>query len=382
MESTYHYITTADERDAAINALKQERVIGIDTEGDSLYHYDERVSFIQIAGAHACYLFDPILLDSVMPLGVIFGNRDILKVFHGADYDIASLKRDFNFSIAALFDTSLAARAIGIGEFSLQSLIARFFGVTLSKTHQKSNWGYRPLKPSQLEYAQNDVAYLIRLHALLSEEVKKRGREDQLIEECLLMEEITWHGRPFVPDDYLKIKGSRVLSYDAQKVLRALVVLRDQIARGRNTPPFKVIGNEDLLLLAKACPKDDSDLARLFPKESAPTHRYGVPLLNAIGEGLKSNTPLPRKERVRRENLSSGGERLLARLKLWRNHQAEAEGVEPAMVIPSPVLKEIAMAIPQTVEVLSSVSSLRPWQVRRYGASLLTEITQAALRPL
>lgn len=138
MSVEYQYITTADDRDAAIEALSHADRIGVDIEGDSLYHYNERVTLIQISGGGKNYIFDPLLLDSVMGLGPLFSNRLILKIFHGSDYDITSLKRDFGFTIGPVFDTALAARAIGMTRWSLKELVFRFFDITLAKIHSSA----------------------------------------------------------------------------------------------------------------------------------------------------------------------------------------------------------------------------------------------------
>ncbi len=381
LPADYVYITTPDQRDRAIDALRRAPIIGVDTEGDSLYHYQERVSLIQIADRDAQYIFDPILLDTVLPLDALFGNRSILKIFHGADYDIVSLKRDFGFTIGPIFDTTLAARAIGLREFSLQHLLHRFFNVSISKVYQKSNWSARPLKPAQLEYAKDDTTYLVRLYELLRDQVQEKGRGDQLEEECRLMEEMTWKGRPFDPVDYLRIKGANALSEASQRALCALVILRDRLARERDLPPFKVMASDDFLTLAKALPREEADFVQLFPKEGAAIHRYRLPILAAIAEGLASPLPETQRETTRGERMSPTRQKLFERLKLWRNRQAEHEGVEPAMVIPSPVLKEMAMRRgPVTLAMLSSPPLLRSWQIKRYGEALLQEMALPAIK--
>lgn len=375
MDFHYEYITTSDALREAVDHLRGASVIGVDTEGDSLYSYQEKVSLIQISGGERHFIIDPLLLETVQPLGLLLEERSILKIFHGADYDLVSLKRDFGFNIGPIFDTTLAARALGIREFSLQNLIVRYFQLTLSKTHQKSNWSIRPLPKDQLDYAAQDTAYLIPLYALLKKEIEEKGRMDQIEEECRLLEAITWSGKSFEPDDYLRIKGARALPPSAQKVLRELAVVRDQLAKKRNRPPFKVISNDDLLKMAKESPRSEEDLKRLFPRETAPVFRNPTLWLNAVSKGLTTTDPLPKIERNGEAPLTPDQEKLLTRLKEWRNKQAEQEGIEPAMVITSGVLREIAKRTPKSAGALREVASLREWQIRRYGEPLLKEIS-------
>ncbi|MFQ5779663.1 MAG: ribonuclease D [Nitrospiria bacterium] len=370
-----NYITTPELRDAAISDLKGCSVIGVDTEGDSLFSYQERVSLIQISGEETHYIFDPLLLDTVQPLAALLEDRSILKVFHGADYDLVSLKRDFHFNIGPVFDTALAARAVGIENFSLQDLVARYFQVTLSKKFQKANWSLRPLPKEQLDYAYRDTAYLVSLYRILKKEVEEKGRSDQIAEECRLLERITWNGKKFEPNDYLRIKGARTLSPTSQQVLRELAVVRDRLARRWNRPPFKVISNRSLMTIAKSLPQDEDALRRLFPKETSSVNKNRTIWLEAVSSGLATDVPLPVREGRSSMQLAPCEEKLLSRLKAWRNRQAKTEGVEPAMVIPSAILKEIAQKRPATIEVLNAIPSLRPWQIRRYGMPLIKEIS-------
>ncbi len=117
MDFRYEYITTSEALAEAVDYLRGTSIIGVDTEGDSLYSYQEKVSLIQISGGGRHFIFDPLLLETVQPLATLLEDRSILKIFHGADYDLVSLKRDFGFNIGPIFDTTRDARALGIREF-------------------------------------------------------------------------------------------------------------------------------------------------------------------------------------------------------------------------------------------------------------------------
>ncbi len=372
MNLPYHYITTPDARDAAIAALKRCPVIGIDTEGDSLYHYKEKVSLIQISGDGIHYIFDPLLLDTVLPLAALFESRSILKVLHGADYDLASLQRDFNFRVGPIFDTALAARVIGITPCSLQNLYAHYFQIVLSKRYQKSDWSLRPLKPDQLDYAHQDTSHLIQLYEILKGEIKKKHREDFMEEECLLMETITWNGKSFEPDDYLRIKGARALSERSQHVLRSLAVARDRLAKRYDRPPFKIISGNELLSMAKNLPKDEAELLKLFPEKNTAVYRNSAAWLAAIAEGLISRQQLPKRERG--EPMTQKEKKIFVKLKSWRDSQAKSEGVEPALVVTTGQIKTIAVKAPTTLEGLQEIPFIRKWQIQRYGEQWVREI--------
>ena len=126
----------------AVTACRKCRVIGIDTESNSFWAYRERVCIIQIIAGSRVYLIDPIALEDLSPLGQIFHDPGIIKIFHGADYDLRMLWRDFNLQPAPIFDTMIAATLLNYPALGLGSLVEKHFGVHLPKTNSltRSDW--------------------------------------------------------------------------------------------------------------------------------------------------------------------------------------------------------------------------------------------------
>ncbi|HEY2144019.1 MAG TPA: ribonuclease D, partial [Candidatus Udaeobacter sp.] len=154
--------------------------VAIDTEADSLHSYREKLCLLQmsvpaVAGTvdagsdlgnasgnrdhrfrlHHDFIVDPLAGLDLEPLRHALEPKEI--VLHGADYDLRMLQRGFNFSAHTIFDTLIAARLLGIREFSLAALVKRYFDLELPKGSQKANWAKRPLPPRMAEYAINDV---------------------------------------------------------------------------------------------------------------------------------------------------------------------------------------------------------------------------------
>ena len=98
---------------AMLAHLRGEPALAVDTESNSLYAYQEQVCLIQISVPGADFLIDPLALHELPGLGALLGNPAVLKVFHGAEYDLAVLHRDYNFIVANLFDTMWASRILG-----------------------------------------------------------------------------------------------------------------------------------------------------------------------------------------------------------------------------------------------------------------------------
>ena len=139
----YVYVTTPKALAEVVAAIARAPVIGVDTEADSLHCYQERVSLIQVSDSTINAVIDPLILADLSPLAPILADPAIVKVIHGADYDVVGLKRDFGFSVASIFDTCLAAQAAGEPKYSLGDLLHRYFDVTLEKKYQKAHWSKR-----------------------------------------------------------------------------------------------------------------------------------------------------------------------------------------------------------------------------------------------
>jgi ribonuclease D len=177
--------------------------VALDTEADSLHSYREKLCLIQISVPSAVipgnlegsrgtaskvaprdssislgmtvqsvcdFIVDPLSNLDVEPLRQALEPKEI--VLHGADYDLRMLRRGLNFTPTRIFDTVIAARLLGIREFSLGALVKRFFGVELHKHSQKANWAVRPLPPRMTQYALNDVHYLLPLAGELEEHLE------------------------------------------------------------------------------------------------------------------------------------------------------------------------------------------------------------------
>ena len=138
MEANYRIIDTPAELKKAAGRLEREKAVAVDLEADSMFHYREKVCLVQIAKEKSSVMVDPLMIKDLSPLKPLFSNPSIRKVFHGADYDIRSLYRDFNINVRNLFDTELAARFLGLEESGLQAVLKKFFNVDIDKKYQKA----------------------------------------------------------------------------------------------------------------------------------------------------------------------------------------------------------------------------------------------------
>ncbi len=179
------WIRTPEALAELARSLEGCRTIGLDTESDSLYHHFEKVCLVQLATDRGdAWLVDALAVRDLSPLAPVLLDPGVVKVLHGADYDVTTLKRDFGFAFASIFDTMIAARLLGRSEIGLAAVARDELGVTLTKTNQKDDWSRRPLTPQQEAYALADVLHLVELRDRLEAKLVAAGRLDWMREEC------------------------------------------------------------------------------------------------------------------------------------------------------------------------------------------------------
>jgi ribonuclease D len=253
---TPSYVADGASLEALARRIEGEPRVALDTESNSFHAYRERVCLLQISIAGADFIVDPIAVD-VRPLGAVLGGEREL-VLHGADYDVRCLRREFGWDLGRIFDTMIAARRLGSKELGLAALVQSHFGVRLTKEHQRADWGRRPLTPSQLHYAALDTHFLLPLHDILSAGLSQGGGADEARREFDRIAAARAHARVFDPEGWRKLKGARELDVEGKKVLRALWIAREELASEIDKPPFKVIPETALVLLARLRPREES----------------------------------------------------------------------------------------------------------------------------
>src|SRR5207249_3975657 len=125
---------------------------------------------------------DPLARLSLDPLLDALSGHEL--IMHGADYDLRLLRKHHEFVPSAIFDTMLAARLLGLRQFSLVHLVEEYLQVTLEKGAQKANWALRPLTERMARYARNDTHYLKALADRLKPELAAKGRLGWHQESC------------------------------------------------------------------------------------------------------------------------------------------------------------------------------------------------------
>jgi ribonuclease D len=319
---------------------------------------------IQLSLGETHYLVDPLAgLDLIGFWGALAVKPLIL---HSADYDLRMLRASLGFRARReVFDTMIAAQLLGIEQIGLAALIEKYFGVTIEKAGQKSDWSRRPLSEKQLSYAVNDTRFLERLADWLSNELSERGRLEWHAESCRAMVESTGRDKSRDPDDAWRIKGTGRLTRRQLAYLREIWHWRDEHARRANQPPFKIFGNQQILELIAWAESHPGALLQQGPK--LPRNIRGS-LLTTLEEAITRAAKMSQAqwpELRRRERVEAPSAECLKRIDALRDQCARIAkelGIAASTLAPKAALEAIARSRPRTVDEIMESGGLLRWQ--------------------
>ena len=379
----YRFIDRVVEVEELAAKLALEKVVAVDTEADSFFHYFDKLCLVQVAASCGTFLIDPLSMPprGLEPLAPVMANPAIRKIFHAAEYDLFVLHRHCGLTVRGLFDTMISAQMLGYPAVGLGALVERHFEVKLSKDQQRTDWSRRPLREVQLDYAASDVIYLVEIAETLERELSAKKRLAWAKAEFSALEQRLWPEREFDQQGYLRIKGSRKLSPRGLAVLRELFLWRDKRARDADRPPFKVMGNGTLLDLAQSPPTSRRALGTRRGITDLVQRRFGQELLDAIERGNHGpeHPPLERKQPTGngRRRLDRRGEARLEELKRWRARRASELGLDPGVFCPNASLEEIAAVFPRSADEMRELAAVKPWWTEQFGPEVLRVLQDA-----
>jgi len=368
----YIYVRERAAMKALIERVGAAERVAVDTEADSLHNYFEKVCLIQLSLGEEHYLVDPLAgLD-------LSGFLEALAVqpliLHGGDYDLRMMRTSLGFRARReVFDTMIAAQLLGIEQIGLAALIEKYFGVTIEKAGQKSDWSRRPLSEKQLSYAVNDTRFLERLADCLARELSERGRLEWHVESCRAMVQSTGRDKSRDPDDAWRIKGTGRLTRRQLAYLREIWHWRDEHARRANQPPFKIFGNQQILeLIAWA---ESHPGVRLQQGPKLPRNIRGA-LLTTLDDAIVRAAEMSQAqcpELRRRERVEAPSAECLKRLDALRDacaRIAKELGIAASTLAPKAALEAIARSRPRTVDEIMERGGLLRWQAELVQAHM------------
>lgn len=345
--------------------LKSHDHICVDTEFMRENTYYPELCLVQVASPEEAFAFDPLAdgLD-MAPFLKLLSNESILKVLHAGGQDIEIFVNLTGKVPFPLFDTQIAAMAMGMGEqVSYANLVAHFTGHQIDKGARFTDWARRPLSDRQIHYAIGDVTYLAQLFPKMLAKLRKTGRGEWLDEEMArLSDPSNYSVNPEAAWQRLKLPNRKP---EVLGRLKALARWREQEASSKNVPRGRIVKDETLADLAASPPATQADLARV--RGLSPTwagNAIGQRLLAAIDEA----EPLPASEMPVKDNrpgLSSESSLIADLLKLLLKIRSKESGVAPRLIARSEEMEALAGGARE------GLSMLEGWRRQTFGEDAL-----------
>ena len=372
----YQFVTTDKDLAQVCRKLEPCEIIGVDLEADSMHCFLEKICLIQIAGPNQAWLVDPFLINDFSPFSQILENPEIIKVFHGSDFDVRSLDRELSVEIENLFDTEIACRFLNIKARGLGALLKSYFDIDVDKKYQKVDWSRRPLKDEMIAYSVGDVATLVELHDLLKHRLEKIGRLAWAEEEFDLQARVKYesnHLRPL----FKKFKGAGKLDNRSLAVLEHLLEVRLCQAEKKDLPPFKIMSNQSIMTMVQHRPASVEAILKyraLSPKQAG---MYGQLCVKAIETAIAlPHRELPSYPRTRMPRKTSQVLGRIDALKKMREAASRALGMEPGFLINNNMIAAVATDKPSSQEDLLQIPGMRNWQVEALGDRIMDTLSR------
>jgi ribonuclease D len=294
-------------------------------------------------------LIDPLAIDDLSSLGEYLSVATVWM--HGADYDMTMLKRQFGAIPPIVYDTQIGARLLGVRRFGLGDLVLHYFGVELVKSSQKADWGKRPLSPKMVDYALNDVHYLLEMGDIIVAALKEKGRNEWFEESCLAARQRVLD-RDYSKEENWRIQGSGKLEPRGLVCLRALWHWRDAEAKLWDRPSFMVAPNRQLL-------EWSIDLS--MGKMVEPPNHFRPDRVKRFRTAITAAHELPKSEwpeqaLIKRRKRDRDFDRKVDAMLAAREKAALELDIEGSLIAPRAILESIAE------EIIKPSESLLLWQ--------------------
>jgi len=362
MQQETEWIADAGALEELAAHLRAQDWFALDTEFIRETTYWPKLCLVQVATPQRLACIDPFACESLAPLYAALDDPGVTKVLHAAGQDLEIFHHLTGRMPQPLFDTQLAAPLVGHAEQAgFARLVESVLEVKLDKGHTRTDWNERPLPREVIEYAADDVRYLVPLYETLREQLAARGRLDWLAADFEGLADPARFERPNA-DAWQRLKGVDRLSGPSRSVAAALAEWRERTAREADRPRGHILRDDALLDIARALPKDRKALARLRSLRGNTVDRHGDRLLALVRQAREQAPPDtgPERERVQ---LDEAGEALADALSAIVRLRAAGEGLNANSIATRRDLARIAVGTP-AVEVLTG------WRAGMIGREL------------
>jgi ribonuclease D len=319
--------------DSLSAVLATEERIGLDTEFMRETTFLPELCLVQIAAARRIYCADPL---GAQDLGAFWqALADRCWVVHSGRQDIEVYFLAAGQMPRDLFDTQVAAGLLGYApQLGYAALVAELFGVALAKSHTRADWRRRPLPREYLEYAAEDVEYLLPAYDRLTARLAALGRLEWAVEDSRDLVDVTLYA-PDPATAVERLKGARNLKGWPRRIAAKLAAWRETEALRLNRPRQWILRDAALLEIAVAAPQDEAALFRipaLPPKTARRAAAELLALVAAAKEGTDDYEPPARPDELQKTVLKEMQRQVAAR--------AERLGIVAEVLAPRRELSE------------------------------------------
>ena len=264
-QTPFTYIDNVEALEDLALELSRQREFAVDLEAHDYRSYMGITCLMQISTRSNDYIIDTLALRS--SLGILndaFTNPSIVKVLHGADYDIVWLQRDFGLYIVNLFDTFHACAALKFPKKSLAFLIQHFVGHELDKKYQLADWRIRPIPEEMIKYAQEDTHYLLYVYDRLRNDLLTEGDDllNHVLKKSADTSVRTFKKRVYSEDSFKKALakfGKHSFSLRELTIFRRVHKWRDDVARLEDESPVYIMPDYIIFGFSTAAPRTPAD---------------------------------------------------------------------------------------------------------------------------
>jgi ribonuclease D len=284
--------------------LAQSPFVAVDTEFMRENTYWPILCLIQIADENEAAAIDPMAagIDLTPLLDLLTNNEDVLKVVHAGSQDIEIVHNITGKTPHPMFDTQVAAMALGQGEqIGYSNLVDSWLGIALDKGARFTDWARRPLDKRQIDYAIGDVTHLATLFPKMLAKLRKTGRGDWLDQEMeRLSDPENYINEPEEAWHRIKVSGRKP---ELLGRLKAIAAWREREAQGKNLPRGRIVKDETIADIAAHPPKTQADLGKVRGLSPAwASNDIGARLITVIADAQ----PLPNAEMPTRDDKKPG----------------------------------------------------------------------------
>ena len=342
--------------------LAESDFICVDTEFHRETTYWPELCLVQASAPGVEGLIDPLAEDlDIGPFLDLIAMDNRVKVFHAARQDIEIFNRLIGHPPGPIFDTQIAAMALGFGDsISYDNLVQRVVRRQIDKSSQFTDWMRRPLSQKQLIYALGDVTHLRDIYLIMREELEKTGRMNWVREEMADLEDpAKYDTDPMNAWQRLKLRKPKK---DYAAIVVAVAAWRERLAQELDKPRRRILKDDAIQEIAAQKPRNENDYSQLRAVPSGFIRsKHGQGLMEAVIEAIDNPDKFaPELEpRVQNAQIPAGAPELL---KVLLKHVSDEHNVVPRLIANAADIDRIARG-----ETTEDIAAMTGWRYDMFG---------------